>query len=713
MPDSPEDNRPSGSGDSPYYVVLFRATNESTTPIRQIITLPEMIGSSVGGCLPYGLDGDLLATLPALWYCLHLPRSRFDYVEVSPSAVRRLQHLDLSQHIRVVPAQALDLVPGLVPHDAPALVFCGDGLEEAATRLLAMFRKPMGIARFDELDDELLGRHWRQLGEAFGSPTAIQPRPNLDLQYQSAVTALPAFFTYRAFLPSAGATPFEKWISSRDPLRVALDIQSDLAMNERLEKVGRTHPSVDELKQESLRTWHTFSCPVSLAAPGVPVGYITREFATALRPNVEKCESAQESVIAFLTAHRAIARSGVAIVTRDVPDEAFNQLVHLERMWESWSGGVAQGRKVNARLKRIDEVVVNWLSEGERFALASASSLTAFTEFPLGLATMEWGSAPLTCNTPIAYRPLVPLTRGLQFESFTPPVRYLGNQARVLVAECIPRTDIVGRLSRVSWEPVANLQASGIALTRVDCNSVEDLRRAIRENAADILVISAHGVFNRRSNTAGLICGSEYLLDQELGELPPVVFLSACQVWPRGSGAVSIPSLLFRQGAISVTGPIIPVDVRHNGLLMTRFLANVADTLEGNSSHRTLQDVWHHTTTTNAINEMINSNASISRWAHEGKQEDSVLYEFMMKRSTGRLRGTHIYSDTETVLLEIARDRGVEDKVRAWLRSPGYVRESLFYATLGWPERIVVKDKTWDERLRSERFASKSGRVRH
>ena len=79
----------------------------------------------------------------------------------------------------------------------------------------------------------------------------------------------------------------------------------------------------------------------------------------------------------------------------------------------------------------------------------------------------------------------------------------------------------------------------------------------------------------------------------------------------------------------------------------------------------------------------------MAKWAHRGPREESVLHEFMMLRSEGRLRRTHIFEDTEEVLLEIARDRKVEKKVRAWL-TRGYVKESLFYAALGWPERITL-----------------------
>ncbi|MGW5212343.1 hypothetical protein ACWEQO_14350 [Streptomyces sp. NPDC004051] len=62
----------------------------------------------------------------------------------------------------------------------------------------------------------------------------------------------------------------------------------------------------------------------------------------------------------------------------------------------------------------------------------------------------------------------------------------------------------------------------------------------------------------------------------------------------------------------------------------------------------------------------------------------------MISRSAGRLRGAHIYQDTEKVLGEIADDQGRGEQVRNWFRRPGYVPESLFYLFAGRPERILI-----------------------
>jgi hypothetical protein len=332
------------------------------------------------------------------------------------------------------------------------------------------------------------------------------------------------------------------------------------------------------------------------------------------------------------------------------------------------------------------------LSEREAFTLESAKELVVFSEFPLGLVTVGSHTDPLACATPIAYRPLVPLTRAMQLELVPSLKHELKSEVNVTIAECVSNQDLVGRLSRAAWRAILGQKWTETVKVRVlECNNLRDLKAAIARGGTDVLIVSAHGYYDRRSNKAGMWCGNDLLVDEEIGPLPPLTILSACQVWPRATSPADVASLLLRQGSLAVIGTLVRVDVRHSSRLMMRFLANIADVLEGGSHHRTIQDVWHHTMSTDAINCILNSNNQIARWAHEGPREESVVWEFMMRRSTGRLRRAHIYEDTEEVLLEIARDRNVEQKVRTWL-ARGYVRESLFYAVLGWPERIMLPD---------------------
>ncbi len=141
----------------------------------------------------------------------------------------------------------------------------------------------------------------------------------------------------------------------------------------------------------------------------------------------------------------------------------------------------------------------------------------------------------------------------------------------------------------------------------------------------------------------------------------------------------------------------MPVDVRRNTVLMARFFGRLSEAIQGSSELRTFEEVWHFTSASNAVNDVLSGNEAMLRWATDRKDGRSVIEEFMLERSVGRLRGSHIYYDTEAVLSEIAQDRGIGDRFRSWMVSQGYLPESVFYVVMGWPERIVFYDPVFEE----------------
>jgi hypothetical protein len=216
----------------------------------------------------------------------------------------------------------------------------------------------------------------------------------------------------------------------------------------------------------------------------------------------------------------------------------------------------------------------------------------------------------------------------------------------------------------------------------------------------DVLVISAHGKFDRRRNIAGLAIRNEFCIGPELGRMPPLVVLSACEVAPRGTGAVNVAELLLREGALAVLGTQVPVNAAHNGVLIGRFFVYITETLAGWAEHRTIGDIWHRTAAGNAVNDVLNGNRRLRDWALAKREGPTRLDDFMMRRSSGHLGLGHIYRDTEAVLQDMAEEDGIGRQFSEWLQNQSYVPESLFYSLFGWPERIVVRDATIAE-LRS------------
>ena len=441
-----------------------------------------------------------------------------------------------------------------------------------------------------------------------------------------------------------------------------------------------------------------FTCPVTLGLPGVSHRSFQKSFVKRLRHTGiighASDEAIENQTLGFVVAHRALSRTGIGLLGREIDDKAF---VFLNDLETSWSRRTPKPRFVWKTLKSVGDILLNCFTEVEIAAILHASSLTCFSEFPIGLAIFPGGTAPLCCRVPIAYRPIVPLTRTLQMELAPMPTIYLRGRLKILVAECIPKRDLVGRLSRVGWDLGRDVL---LAQPNIECNvaeihRIEDLRGILAEHAYDVLVISAHGGMDSERNTAGFVCGDKLIVAEDLGVLPQIVCLSACQISPRGQGTVNVCDLMFRQGAAVVIGAMVPIDVRRNSILMARFFVNMAEALAGRSPLKTLEEVWHFTVTSNAVNDILSGNNGLSKWAVKGSSNSNVIVDFMLKRSGGRLRKSHVYLDSETVLAEIAHNHGIVKKFRSWM-SNGYIPESVFYVVMGWPERVVFYDPEFE-----------------
>ena len=488
----------------------------------------------------------------------------------------------------------------------------------------------------------------------------------------------------------------------------ALLQQVVLAAVARLENEGVSQ-SVAEVRmphvieEEQVR----FRIPIVVAVPGVASSYSRRAYDRSIHNRMQPLPAVDESdtwtvkilerpdaliersAIEFVTAHRAVASSGVGLMVGSLPPEAFTVLAELERHYAA----MPHGPKVWRLLARLQNAVEALWSNELTAAIGRASTLTLFSNFPLGLLRLSGDTDPLSCRVPIAYQPLLPLTRTLQFELSDFPAIDFASGFRVLVAECIPDTDPIGRVSRGGWEFVADMiRQSGQPLTLeyVETLTLDALRQAILDKQPGILVLSAHG--SLQGNAAGIVIGDKLWLGLGLEHIPPVVVLSACRVAPRGGGMVGISDLLLREGAVAVLATQVPVNVVNNAVLMMRFFLYLTEVLAKREEHRSLLQVWHFVQTSNAINDILNGSRPIHAWGLSATQTGRpVIEEFMNVRSRGLLRVGHIYQDTERVLETIADEEGVGDKVRSWLRSPGYVPESLFYSFMGRPDRIFLR----------------------
>jgi hypothetical protein len=394
-----------------------------------------------------------------------------------------------------------------------------------------------------------------------------------------------------------------------------------------------------------------------------------------------------------MVAHHSSAFDSIGLVLPECPPAAYRALAELEHSWVT----SARPRAVSSTLRRLDAAVrPTWTDQSEA-ALHSGSSLTVFSDFPLGLSRPFGLTAPLSCAMPVSYRPLTPLTRTLPNTLLAGYPVALNRGFSVLVVECIPPTDPVGQVSRRVWPTIIENLSSQVPTSTfvyVDAPTSGALRAAVSTHEPDILVISAHGFSQRDANAAGIMIGETPSLGIGLGPLPPLVVLSACHVAPRGTGQVTIADLLLREGAMTVLGTLVPVDVRRNALLTQRLLYAIGSRVDrGTPLGDTIREVWHWIQWSNAVLDIAGATPRFLDWfmTRPAGQSRSPQETFRLERGHfERVRPGHVYGDSEELLIEIADALGAGDRVRSWIRGTGYLPESAMYCLVGEPERILL-----------------------
>jgi hypothetical protein len=705
----PPDSRTVMARLKPAYAVVFSTGDDLDQPYVPYVLRSAEESLVLPGTQPHGLDADVVVAIPGLWYCLHLPATLFDLLDLTADGIKTAQALDQAHHIVLAPIEAFtaDNLGRWPPWTTPTLVVCPDELADEASERSRALGFALPVARYSELSDESVRAHWRAIHAAFVPDAAyLGNEPLLIRRTDTAPTLLPSLRLARQFRFPANEDLLE--IDASAALDFAAHYQTLLVGVARLERAGATprdaHVALDQaLAQEAA----TLTVPVVLVAHGVSSAYVRQldgAESQAVAVGASRVPSASEwvnrmthstaseieaSVGELLATHRSIARGGVGIALPPVPPTAFAQLAQLEDHFR----GNPSGNKVWSMLNRISDTVAGTWPDSIFQALSHASLITAFTDFPVGLVRLPGDTDPMALRIPIAYQPLTPMTRALQHELPDTPAVYLDEGFRVLVAECIPEEDPVGQLSRDGWNVARKMfdNQHRVNFEFVDTLTVDEFRRVVAENRPDILVISAHGIHNDDVSLTGLQIGRENTIGTDLGDLPPVVLLSACTTAPRGRGAVSVADLLLRQGATTVLATHVPVDVRRDAILMARFFVYMLEVLAQREPQRTLLDVWHRTRGSNAVNDILSGNSALASWGHVDMPNGMpVLLDFMLSRSTDQLRIGSVYGDSERVLAEMASDLGMAEKFGAWIREPGYVPESVFYMFIGRPDRVYL-----------------------
>jgi len=698
---------------TPLYVVACDLTSS-----LDAITDPIVTSNGSDGELGLTFDEELVPALPALWYALHLPKTPWDTVDLPLRAIRDYVGEHRAHHIALIPASGLRshrLMQALIAGHEPAIILCPSSemhLARAATDSYGFIRPPRNFEWLDPTglqdDWDALTNHWAETGLPLSAIARDSIAPVLGpfntANENGASVARIRKLLAKPHLAVEDGTGIGANATQQLYCLAWLDALSQLED----EGIGpdEAEAHISRALRESARNMRV---PLAISLPGISTRYsrlARNRGAKVSAVNQTRNEnnpvgkgadiSSERIALSLLVAHRSVANESPGLSWQEpVPDAAFHALANLER---HWADGPSPVKEEQLR-RRLDATMSQIWTPTFLSLLASTSQIDAFTNFPIGLLRPPGTSAPLAARVPIAYHPIMPMTRALQIEFA--PTQYvdLSHGFRVLIAECIPPDDQVGSMSRAAWKLAAENLPDGknlISVVREDTLSPDALRQAIKKHRPEVLIISAHGIHAPSQNLAGLVIGETMSMGTDLGPMPPLVVLSACHSGPRGGTVVAITDLLLRAGATSIVSTLVPVDVRHNSLFMTRFLLYLSESVAGRTGHDNVLSAWHRVQTSNVIMDIVQGNDRLMNWATTKVDGVSPLESFMTGRSRGRMSPATLYQDAEKVLLELADEQGMLSRVTAWLRTPGYLPESMMYTLVGDPAALRLQNPVVD-----------------
>jgi hypothetical protein len=176
---------------APIYAVLFEGTDDAA-PYLPLVAAPYRAGASV--TVPHGLDREVVAALPGLWYCLHLPNTFFELIDISPAHLVMSQSLDLGHHILLMPIAAFteEYVGPLLRNGVPVLAVCPDELLAETTERCAQLDFRLSPTSYSGLSSGSVEEHWRAIYELVDTKRPYLGRvPRLSRRLESAAADLP------------------------------------------------------------------------------------------------------------------------------------------------------------------------------------------------------------------------------------------------------------------------------------------------------------------------------------------------------------------------------------------------------------------------------------------------------------------------------------------------------------------------------------------
>ena len=551
------------------YLLLFTPT-DNEPQLEPIKLMDYSAIKSINKNTMHQLDSDLIPILDLLEYCLHLPRNELDVCDSEIEITEVLY--DNPQDIFLCPFNLANYQI-LSSFD---IIMCDEGCFKYIFEKLKKMNISKECISNKDITNMMLSKHWQYLYELRDNKSA-QPVPDIEKQYllkDEQMLFLPSLFLARQY--GISEKVYYKAFNAKDAFNDSSDqLATILFRNRALLKckgISQKELFVKTFDQAFEQERKSGQLNLVITLPGISRNQIKYAGLLDVLPNAEK------RIIRIVGVHKAIAKKAVLMELPLVESEMFAKLNNVEIAFED--GKRPNNKYIHKMLNDLSRLFESSLSTTQLYALQSSKQITVFSDYPINLYMPINCDSTLQCQKEICSRMLTPLTKCLQIELPKHPFIYLGKRCRVMFIECVKDDTDANKIVRAgSLALQLGLQNNSKRCNKFtyqafEAYSIKELKRILREHYLEfeILVLSAHGYYDRRSNISGLLVGDEIWFANDNDYFtPPIVMLSACNTSPRGNGAVSVADMFLRSHSEAVLSCFTPISSSRNAFLLNRF----------------------------------------------------------------------------------------------------------------------------------------------
>jgi CHAT domain-containing protein len=277
----------------------------------------------------------------------------------------------------------------------------------------------------------------------------------------------------------------------------------------------------------------------------------------------------EQRVISCLTARLSVALTTIPLQLAPLTGKIHNAISALNAALEHNS------RKIADLFRTVEALLLEVLPEGvEQYLKKDSTPVVFLSDLPMEWTLVEeW---PLCLTRPVSRIPLG-LTRWDVFTAVLETrVRIdVGKPERVLVLDLLGERDVIRRYSDAFAETST---AIGQRYTYASPGKAEELAKILTDAKADIVVVDAHGRYDRRKDELSIEVKDQLVPIDDLlpdSRVSPVWILSACHTSVTGALTGCFVRKLISRGAVCVIASLNRVNAWTASMFVGRLLTEL------------------------------------------------------------------------------------------------------------------------------------------